>query len=118
MTIHACSRRDVLLNQLYEACDGESLNRLTLIESPNVVFSERVQYRFPRSGRRRIRAKWTRRPMNWRTIRRGGVVRLGNMLVVHPSVAAELRRAVIENIEKEFFGEALLPGFVGHAVSR
>ena len=37
-----------------------------IIESPHMA--DRVQVRFPRSKKRRIRKKWAKRPDNWRDV--------------------------------------------------
>lgn len=41
-------------------------HRPVVIESKYVPESQRVQFRFPRSRRKRIRKKWAKNPKNWR----------------------------------------------------
>lgn len=61
---------------------------IQIIESPHCA--ERVQYRFPRSRKRRIRVKWAARPENFRE--QPLAFRAGNTIICHPAFAARLRR--------------------------
>ena len=57
--------------------------------------TERVQFRFPRSKKRRIRAKWAKRTSNWKTVSYSVAYCIqGIGIVCHPSVADEIRAAV------------------------
>lgn len=59
-----------------------------IIESINCV----EQFRFPRSKKKRIRAKWAKRPANFRPARRAYL--MGDKLICHPQFAAKLRRSL------------------------
>jgi hypothetical protein len=61
---------------------------MQIIESPFLV----EQFRFPRSKKKRIRAKWAKRPANSRPAR--GVLQMGDKLICHPEFSAQLRRAI------------------------
>ena len=52
--------------------------------------SDRVQYRRPRSKKRRIRRKWAADPRNWRTTPIRGAYRMGDRFIVDPLTYAEL----------------------------
>jgi hypothetical protein len=64
------------------------LHGFTIIESTDCV----EQFRFPRSKKKRIRAKWARRAENSRPMRHA--LQQGSTLYCHPTFAARLRRAV------------------------
>ena len=48
------------------------------------------QHRKPRSKKRRIRAKWAKRPGNWRPMR--GALKSGNAVYMHPQTLAIMQR--------------------------
>lgn len=52
------------------------------------------QYRFPKSKRRRIRAKWSRRDRNYRPMLELAIVM--DMVIGHPSVTETLRQTLRE----------------------
>lgn len=58
---------------------------MTIIESPYIT----EQFRFPRTKKRRIRNKWSKRPENWRPSRRAYLT--GDTLYVHPKMATLIR---------------------------
>jgi len=60
-----------------------------LIESLHMV--ETYQYRFPRSKKRRIKNKWKKRPINFKTRPRKDFLQLGNKLICHPVMADRFR---------------------------
>lgn len=53
-----------------------------------------VQFRFPRSKRRRIRDKWAKDKRNFKPSL--NVLRSGNTLICHPVMAARLREHLAE----------------------
>jgi hypothetical protein len=70
---------------------ANQLGSIRVIESAHA--RERIQWRFPRSKKRRIRAKWENREENWRYEPRA--FRHGeNTIICHPSIAARLRASL------------------------
>jgi len=61
---------------------------LPIIVSANAC--ERKQFRFPRTKKRRVRAKWSKRERNFKYIPKAFWV--GNQIICHPSIYAQLRR--------------------------
>jgi hypothetical protein len=59
---------------------------MRIIENANLC----EQFRFPRSKKKRIRAKWSKRPENSRPIV-DRAVQMGDMLICHPIFARRLR---------------------------
>lgn len=60
---------------------------MRIIESPYLT----EQFRFPRSKKKRIRAKWTKRPENHRPNITSGMLMPNGDLVCHPELAAMIR---------------------------
>jgi hypothetical protein len=60
---------------------------ITIVESLMAV--NRTQVRFPKSKKRRIRAKWENRERNFKSIPQA--FQMGNQIICHPSIAARLR---------------------------
>lgn len=65
-----------------------NLTALGIIESTACV----DQFRFPRSKKKRIRLKWAGQPANFRPSTKA--FKMGDKLVCHPQLAAQLRRAL------------------------
>ncbi len=59
---------------------------MKILESTSVV----EQFRFPRSRKQRIRAKWAKRPENFRPDLKRGYM-MGDTFICHPIFAAQLR---------------------------
>jgi hypothetical protein len=73
---------------------------LNVIRSPHVNVVERVQVRFPRSKRARIRKKWAKRPCNWRTMEKEQAFMFpGGNLVCSPGLVEKLQRAMRDRID-------------------
>ncbi|MBY0525582.1 MAG: hypothetical protein K2R98_19410 [Gemmataceae bacterium] len=51
--------------------------------------ADRVQVRFPRSKKRRIRRKWAKQAKNFRLVPRPDIIRVGNGLYAHPETWRE-----------------------------
>ena len=68
---------------------------MTFISSANLT--KRVQYRFPKSKRRRIRKKWSKDSKNWRTIPDDKIYLMGNKAICHPLTLRKLREQTNEN---------------------
>lgn len=66
------------------------LGSMHVITDPNMV----EQFRFPRSKRKRIQAKWKKSPLNFRPARYANVDNLRGIIYCHPAVAAEMRRQI------------------------
>lgn len=66
----------------------ESYYGLHLCISDTVV----EQFRFPRTKKRRIRNKWSKRPINFRPSRKA--LQMGNSLYMHPFFAAQLKASL------------------------
>jgi hypothetical protein len=64
---------------------------------PSAV-TNRVQFRCPRSKKKRMRRKWAKNQKNWKTIERDMCIMIGNILHVHPSRIDAVRRAFEDNI--------------------
>lgn len=58
------------------------------------MMADRVQVRFPRSKKRRIRRKWAKDPRNYRTVPSDEVWIVEGILVMHPAKLAQIRRDV------------------------
>jgi len=71
---------------------------LQIIESSNLI----VQFRKPVSKKRRIRKKWAKQKENWRPDRHA--YRMGNQVLVHPTMAAAIRRESSEPNAKHTHG--------------
>ena len=54
--------------------------------------TKRVQFRFPKSRRKRIRKKWSKQERNWREVELPCGVRMGEYLVVNQPMLALLRK--------------------------
>ena len=52
------------------------------------------QFRFPRTGKKRIRDKWARKRSNSRPMRKA--IQFGRKLICHPQFARELRKLMQE----------------------
>jgi hypothetical protein len=59
--------------------------------------ADRVQFRFPKTWKKRIRKKWAKRPENYRVVPRKDVYRVGDRLLMHPALWEELKKAVRES---------------------
>lgn len=57
-------------------------------------FEDRVQWRFPRSKKKRIRRKWAKKPGNWRISVRYDAWRMGDTVVMHPEALKYLKQQV------------------------
>ncbi len=70
--------------------------KIEIIASSAMV--ERRLKRMCRSKRKRIRKKWLKNEKNWETVPRGDVLFMNRerVAVCHPSVAAKLRRSLVE----------------------
>lgn len=60
------------------------------------VFTERRQFRFPRTKKRRIRAKWAKRPENWKTVPSPTLYfdEKRSALHCHPETWAKMEKAI------------------------
>lgn len=90
------------------AANHDSFYGFQIIESQAMV--ETYQHRFPRSKKKRIRKKWTKRPNNFKTRPRKDFLRYENKFICHPVVARELRYRMMvygnifmEHISKDAF---------------
>ena len=54
----------------------------------------RVQMRFPKSRKRRIRKKWRRNPANYKTIVKPKVIQVARGLHMHPETFTKLKKAL------------------------
>ena len=51
--------------------------------------SDRVQYKFPRSKKKRIRKKWAKNPKNWKNVPKLETYQIGDTLIMHPEMLSE-----------------------------
>lgn len=84
------------------------LRVVTVPTSSPFCVSEWAQFRFPRSKRRRIRAKWRKDRRNWKRIPTGEVYQIGDTLYMHPDMMAKLAEKIgrdkDDRIAREIFG--------------
>lgn len=66
-----------------------SINGFELIPVPSMC--DRVQVRVPRSKRRRIRRKWSKRTKNWKEIPHSSIWRIGQRIYAHPVVIDRIK---------------------------
>ena len=59
-----------------------------IVTSPIMV--DRFQFRFPRSKKRRIRKKWSKRYENYKTAPKEEVFIIGDSIICHPSMAVKI----------------------------
>jgi len=52
---------------------------------------DKVQYRFPRSKRKRMRKKWSKQEKNFHYVPSNSVWTIGGMIYVHPQVLNRMR---------------------------
>jgi len=62
---------------------------MTVYQDKNLT--KRVQYRFPKSKRRRIRKKWSKDSKNWRIVPDDTIYIMGNRAICHPKMLIELK---------------------------
>lgn len=76
----------------------DSLRNSKFIIVQDAGLTVRVQYRFPRSRRRRIRAKWAARACNFRVVPAPDIyhVPLSRTLLMHPATYKRLERELRE----------------------
>ena len=55
-----------------------------VITSPYVRHVKKVQFRFPRSKRKRMQKKWAKNPINWKEVETNGAYLLHDTLLVKP----------------------------------
>lgn len=70
---------------------GAPLEGTTVIASHLMCEWDLVQWRFPRSKKRRIRKKWAKDKRNWRSVMVPTAVLLGGVMFAHPSIVEKLR---------------------------
>ena len=76
---------------------------ITILESEHC--KERVQWRFPRSKRKRIRRKWAQREENVRYEPRAYKMDAGRKIICHPSIAKRLREELPLNDQAQRLGD-------------
>lgn len=79
---------------------------MNVSESPLLMVQERVQFRFPRSKKRRIRKKWSKQPWNYRMVPRDYCYQIGNQLLVSPGLMAKIAREIGYREEMDLFAKA------------
>jgi len=74
---------------------------LGMIAGMEVFESELVldykQFRFPKSKKRRIKKKWTKREVNWRNFPGKKALIFNNKMFVHPETYKKIQEAVNES---------------------
>ena len=71
----------------------------------SLMATEKKQARFPRSKRKRIRAKWAKQEKNFEHLPSQYILG-GNTIVIHPVIANKLRRRLA--LEQERFEKKLI----------
>ncbi len=56
-----------------------------------------IQYKFPKSKKKRIRAKWAKRSCNYRIMKIDRVIRIGNKLIVSSKVYKQMEEYYNKN---------------------
>ena len=56
-----------------------------------MVKKERIQYRFPKSKKKRIRRKWFKRPGNWKIVEKEMAVKIEGKIYVSPKMFQKLK---------------------------
>lgn len=79
-------------NRMNTRTEIESLRNLNGFGAFNLIASSAMieQFRFPRSGKKRIRNKWQKREANWRPMR--NFFQMGSDIIGHPQAIAKLQR--------------------------
>lgn len=62
---------------------------LEIITNP-FLFTKGKQFRFPRSGKKRIRNKWSKREENYRKIPDPNFYKIGEQYICHPAIKKSL----------------------------
>ena len=82
--------------------------RLVATTAPQFCFSETMQYRFPRSKKRRIRRKWQKDRRNWKSVPKLRAYQIGDTIYMHPDVlnrlTQEIARQNDDRIARKIFG--------------
>ncbi len=73
---------------------------INLMTSDHLRITERVQFRFPHSKKWRIRLKWKRRNVNYRSVEKDQAYMFRGTLICSPSLYKKICDGVITNIEK------------------
>ena len=68
-----------------------------LFESPNLL----EQFRFPKSKKKRIRAKWAKRSCNWRPSSKIISMDGGRKLICHPELIDKIRKQLAEDMANQ-----------------
>ncbi len=76
-------------------------NNLKLMKSENLHVIDRVQCRRPKSKKKRIRDKWTKRQENFRHVEKDQCFMVYGMLICSPSLFKKITDSVMRNIEYE-----------------
>lgn len=54
---------------------------------------DRVQFRFPRSKKKRIRKKWAKDQKNYKNVPWDKVYKIGDTFIMHPTLLDQVRKA-------------------------
>ncbi len=68
----------------------------------NYIGTDRIQYRFPKSKKKRIRKKWAKNPQNWKDVPRvasEAIINGQKTLVIHPDTLAALEKHISKQNE-------------------
>jgi hypothetical protein len=94
-----------------EAISGmKTLYGINLIVSPSLAITDRVQFRFPRSKKARIRKKWSKRQENFKSVHRDQCFKMGNTIVCSPGFCAKIQKDLQDSIDSEFLREQRIGG--------
>lgn len=69
-----------------------------IVEIPAMEIEKRVQFRFPKSKKRRIRKKWSRRSENWKDVPQSGILMVNGTIFIHPLRMTELRAQLEQRV--------------------
>lgn len=96
---------------LQEFARGLALLGLRIEANELITARQRVQVRFPRSKRKRIRAKWAKRAANWRERWAPAAVFMRGTLYAHPTVYRRILKEIERfNRERQTRGVARIAG--------
>ena len=72
---------------------------LKLMKSDNLHVIDRVQFRRPKSKKKRMRDKWMRRPENFKHVEKDQCFMCNGMLICSPALFKKITDDVIKKIE-------------------
>lgn len=82
------------------------------IQTNRFLEGPRVQFRFPRSKKVRIRRKWAKNPRNWRGTADPKIYKMGDTYYMHPDTWEKVQREIERENRRIFVSADCLYGAV------